>query len=94
MVTGIVEITFFSFAFIKRLGQLFGACYRTGETFPLCLPPMLWKMLVGENVSWKDDFVHIDEVAVRNTGIDSVSSSWKEDSNWNHRNCQIIETVK
>ena len=25
-------------------------------------------MLVGEHVSWKDDFVHVDEAAVRNTG--------------------------
>ena len=30
---------------------------------------MLWKMLVGEHITWKDDFVHIDEVAVRNTGL-------------------------
>jgi len=51
-----------------RLGQLFGACFRTGETLPLALPPYIWKLLVGENVSWKDDFVQIDEAAVKNTG--------------------------
>lgn len=48
------------------LGQLMGACFRTDETLPLSLSPLIWKMLVGEQVYWKKDFIQIDEVAVRN----------------------------
>ena len=41
---------------------------------------MLWKMLVGEHVSWKDDFVHVDEAAVRNTGNKGVINVLNFDS--------------
>ena len=45
-----------------------GACFRTDETLPLPLSPYVWKILVGEQVTWEKDYVTVDEAAVRNMG--------------------------
>ena len=55
-----------------RLGQLRGGCFRTDENIPISLPPFIWKLLVGDNVTWKYDFIHVDDTAVRNIGMLAV----------------------
>ena len=49
-----------------------GGCFRTDENIPISLPPLIWKLLVGDNVTWKYDFIHVDDAAVRNIGTLAV----------------------
>lgn len=49
-----------------------GGCFRTDENIPISLPPFIWKLLVGDNVTWKYDFIHVDDTAVRNIGMLAV----------------------
>ena len=49
-----------------------GGCFRTDENVPISLPPFIWKLLVGDNVTWKYDFIHVDDTAVRNIGMLAV----------------------
>ncbi|EDO36112.1 predicted protein, partial [Nematostella vectensis] len=46
------------------LGKILGALYRSDENMTLTFPPFLWKLLVGEHVTWAKDFVDVDEAAV------------------------------
>jgi hypothetical protein len=46
------------------LGKLMGAAYRSDESLALYFPPYVWKLLVGEHVTWGKDFSGVDAVAV------------------------------
>ncbi|XP_028406216.1 uncharacterized protein LOC114528733 isoform X2 [Dendronephthya gigantea] len=46
------------------LGRLMGAAYRSDETLALYFPPYVWKLLVGEHVTWTKDFANVDALAV------------------------------
>ena len=48
-----------------------GAAFRTDETIPLALPPFIWKLLVGEHVTWKQDYIGVDTAAVKLVGMSS-----------------------
>ena len=50
------------------LGVLMGGVLRSDESLTLALPPFVWKLLVGEHVTWAKDYVAIDEAAVHITG--------------------------
>ncbi|XP_065667346.1 uncharacterized protein LOC100214952 isoform X3 [Hydra vulgaris] len=56
------------FSLFYWIGQLMGACFRTDESLPLTLAPYIWKILVGEHVTWEKDYATVDEAAVRNIG--------------------------
>lgn len=45
-----------------------GAAFRTDETLTLSLSPFIWKLLIGEHVSWSADYAGVDETIVRVTG--------------------------
>ena len=50
------------------IGVLMGGAFRSDESITLSLPPFVWKLLVGEEVTWAKDYVAIDEAAVKVTG--------------------------
>ena len=50
------------------VGKLMGAAYRTDESLPISMPPFIWKVLVGEHVTWTRDFRGVDEAAVKMIG--------------------------
>lgn len=50
------------------LGVLMGGAYRSDESLTLAFPPFVWKLIVGEHVTWAKDYVAIDEAAVHITG--------------------------
>lgn len=50
------------------LGILMGGVFRSDESLTLAFPPFVWKLLVGEHVTWAKDYVAIDEAAVHITG--------------------------
>jgi hypothetical protein len=41
-----------------------GAAYRSDESLALYFPPYVWKLLIGEHVTWSKDFSNVDAVAV------------------------------
>ena len=45
-----------------------GGAFRSDESLTLAFPPFVWKLLVGEDVTWAKDYAAIDEAAVRITG--------------------------
>lgn len=45
-----------------------GGVYRSDESLTLAFPPFVWKLIVGEHVTWAKDYVAIDEAAVHITG--------------------------
>jgi len=45
-----------------------GGAYRSDESLTLAFPPFVWKLIVGEHVTWAKDYVAIDEAAVHITG--------------------------
>jgi len=45
-----------------------GGAYRSDESLTLAFPPFIWKLIVGEHVTWAKDYVAIDEAAVHITG--------------------------
>lgn len=49
------------------LGVLMGGAFRSDESLTLAFPPFVWKLLVGEHVTWAKDYAAIDEAAVRIT---------------------------
>eukprot|EP00794_Sanderia_malayensis_P004582 gene4582-5184_t len=49
------------------IGKLMGTAFRTDETIPLAFPPFIWKLLVGEHVTWSNDYTSVDETTVRVT---------------------------
>jgi len=49
------------------LGKIIGSAFRTDETFPLAFPPFIWKLLIGDIVTWAGDYVGVDEAVVRVT---------------------------
>ena len=50
------------------LGVLMGGAFRSDESLTLAFPPFVWKLLVGEHVTWAKDYAAIDEAVVRITG--------------------------
>ena len=50
------------------LGVLMGGVFRSDESLTLAFPPFVWKLIVGEHVTWAKDYVAIDEAAVHITG--------------------------
>ena len=46
-----------------------GGMFRSDESLTLCFPPFVWKLFVGEHVTWSHDYVSVDEAAVKITGI-------------------------
>ncbi|KAL9980549.1 hypothetical protein ACROYT_G009151 [Oculina patagonica] len=49
------------------LGVLMGGVYRSDESLTLAFPPFVWKLIVGEHVTWAKDYVAIDEAALHIT---------------------------
>ncbi|XP_059677927.1 E3 ubiquitin-protein ligase HECTD3-like [Gavia stellata] len=47
------------------IGQLMGAALRSKEFLILALPALVWKQLVGEEVSWSKDFAAVDSELVK-----------------------------
>ena len=45
-----------------------GAAYRSSETFSLALPPYIWKLLLGVQVTWGQDYVSVDQDIVQSLG--------------------------
>lgn len=45
-----------------------GGAFRSDESLTLAFPPFVWKLLVGEHVTWAKDYAAIDEAVVRITG--------------------------
>lgn len=50
------------------IGVLMGGAFRSDESITLSFPPLVWKLLVGEEVTWAKDYVAVDEAAVKVTG--------------------------
>ncbi|XP_020623627.1 uncharacterized protein LOC110061133 [Orbicella faveolata] len=50
------------------LGVLMGGAYRSDESLTVAFPPFVWKLIVGEHVTWAKDYIAIDEAAVNITG--------------------------
>ena len=64
------------FAHYIFVGQLMGAMVRSQEHLVLSLSQLLWKQLVGEQVTWSRDFVSVDSAEVR--FIESIESMSRE----------------
>ncbi|KAF5895506.1 E3 ubiquitin-protein ligase HECTD3 isoform X1, partial [Clarias magur] len=47
------------------IGQLMGAAFRGKEYLILALPGLVWKQLIGETVSWNEDFPAVDSMLVK-----------------------------
>ena len=45
-----------------------GAAYRSSETLTLALSPFIWKMLLGVQLTWAQDYVTVDHDFVRIIG--------------------------
>lgn len=61
-----------------------GGTFRSDESLTLAFPPFVWKLIVGEHVTWAKDYVAIDEAAVQITGetwrfLGLVSTGLRED---------------
>ena len=67
------------------LGVLMGGVFRSDECLTLAFPPFVWKLLVGEHVTWAKDYAAIDEAAVHITGkyrkTDDSASDWLRKTN-------------
>lgn len=53
------------FEHYEWLGMLMGGHLRGRESLLLSLPKFIWKQLLGEKVSWQEDFVTVDAALVR-----------------------------
>ena len=53
-----------------------GAMARSQECLVLSLPQLLWKQLVGEQITWSRDFVSVDSAEVR--FIESIENMSRE----------------
>ncbi|MGH0185882.1 UNVERIFIED_CONTAM: hypothetical protein FKN15_019390 [Acipenser sinensis] len=58
------------------IGQLMGAALRGKEFLVLALPGIVWKQLMGEEVSWSKDFPAVDSVLVKQ--LEAMESMDKE----------------
>jgi len=47
------------------VGQLMGACLRGKENLVISLPPLIWKMLSGESISFEQDYHTVDASEVK-----------------------------
>ncbi|XP_053503338.1 E3 ubiquitin-protein ligase HECTD3 isoform X2 [Ictalurus furcatus] len=47
------------------IGQLMGAALRGKDFLVLALPGLVWKQLIGESISWSEDFPAVDSVLVK-----------------------------
>ncbi|KAF7700466.1 E3 ubiquitin-protein ligase HECTD3 isoform X1 [Silurus meridionalis] len=47
------------------IGQLMGAALRGKDFLVLALPGLVWKQLIGETISWSEDFPAVDSVLVK-----------------------------
>ncbi|XP_060753941.1 E3 ubiquitin-protein ligase HECTD3 isoform X2 [Neoarius graeffei] len=47
------------------IGQLMGAALRGKDFLVLALPSLVWKQLIGETISWNEDFPAVDSVLVK-----------------------------
>ncbi|XP_062872482.1 E3 ubiquitin-protein ligase HECTD3 [Trichomycterus rosablanca] len=50
---------------LEWIGQLMGAALRGKDFLVLALPGLVWKQLIGESVSWTEDFPAVDSVLVK-----------------------------
>lgn len=53
------------YAQYRFIGVLMGGAYRSSESLVLSLPRMFWKQVVGEPVTWNEDFSSVDRAEVR-----------------------------
>ena len=53
------------YAQYRFIGVLMGGAYRSSESLVLSLPRMFWKQVVGEPVTWTEDFSSVDRAEVR-----------------------------
>lgn len=73
------------------IGKIMGACLRGKESLVLSLPPFIWKMLSGQEVTWSKDFVAIDEMEVKlmesmvSMDKESFDAYFGEERNWTCR---------
>ncbi|XP_071166194.1 E3 ubiquitin-protein ligase HECTD3-like isoform X2 [Mytilus edulis] len=58
------------------IGQLMGACLRGKENLVLSFPPLIWKMICGERVTWTRDYHTVDAAEVKL--IDQLETMDKE----------------
>ncbi|XP_078574979.1 E3 ubiquitin-protein ligase HECTD3-like isoform X1 [Branchiostoma floridae x Branchiostoma japonicum] len=62
------------FAKYEWIGMLMGACLRGKENLVLDLPAFTWKRLVGEKVTWAQDYISVDSSEVKLLeSIESIS---------------------
>ena len=64
------------YAQYRFIGVLMGGAYRSSESLVLSLPRMFWKQVVGEPVTWTEDFSSVDRAEVR--FIDSLENMSQE----------------
>ncbi|XP_066534011.1 E3 ubiquitin-protein ligase HECTD3 isoform X2 [Hoplias malabaricus] len=50
---------------LEWIGQLMGAALRGKDFLVLALPGLVWKQLIGESISWSEDFPAVDAVLVK-----------------------------
>ncbi|KAM9469270.1 E3 ubiquitin-protein ligase HECTD3-like isoform 2-T2 [Clarias gariepinus] len=50
---------------LEWIGQLMGAAFRGKDFLVLALPGLVWKQLIGETVSWNEDFPAVDSMLVK-----------------------------
>ncbi|XP_043941706.1 E3 ubiquitin-protein ligase HECTD3-like isoform X2 [Protopterus annectens] len=53
------------FAKYEWIGQLMGAAFRGNEFLVMAFPPIVWKQLTGEAVSWNKDYLAVDFMLVK-----------------------------
>lgn len=54
----------FDFEAYEWIGKLIGACLRTKEKLVLSLSKFTWKLILGQNVTFEDDFNTVDRALV------------------------------
>lgn len=64
------------------LGVLMGGTFRSDESLTVAFPPFVWKLIVGEHVTWAKDYVAIDEAAVQITDELEVQDEASYLSTW------------
>lgn len=75
----------------RWIGVLIGGVFRSDESLTLSFPPFVWKLLVGEHVTWAKDFVAIDEATVHM--IDELEVQDEESYESNYGNECTFSTV-
>lgn len=49
-----------SFKLLEWIGKVMGAAIRSEESITLAMPPLFWKRLSGEKVTWEGDYANVD----------------------------------